>query len=324
MNCSFVRSPRSSPFRGRGMRLVLAAIFAGLARAADLAPAVPVAPVAPPPNRAWVQALFAALKAPVPPRHLVGNLYYVGAIGVSSFLITTRQGHILLDTGFEDTVPIIQRDVEQLGFKLSDIKLLLSSHAHIDHTGGHALMQRLTAARVVASAGDARLLESGGVDDFLSWPKDTLVYPRVKVDRIVADGGRVTLGGVTLTAHLTPGHTRGATTWTMDVTEAGRTLHVVFFSSVTVNPGTRLLHNAAYPEIVADYETTFARLKALPCDIFFAPHGSQFGMTEKFAQLDRGGQPNPLIDPAGWQALLASTEKAFRAQLARELAADGK
>jgi len=304
---------------------VVAAAFAGSGATAADAPAGPAAAaVAPPPNRAWVKALFDSLKAPVPPRHLVGNIYYVGAIGVSSFLITTPEGHILLDTGFEDTVPIIQRGVEQLGFKLSDVKLLLSSHAHIDHTGGHAPMQRLTGARVVASAGDARVLESGGVDDFLSWPKDTLVYAPVKVDRIVADGERVTLGGVTLTAHLTPGHTRGATTWTMDVTDAGRTLHVVFFSSVTVNPGTSLLHNAAYPKIVADYETTYARLKALPCDIFLAPHGYQFGMTEKFARLDRGTQPNPLIDPAGWQALLATSEKAFRAQLAREQAAETK
>ncbi len=295
--------------------VVLGSLMGGTGTAA-VAPAV-----AAPPGRDWVQKLFAALKAPVPPRHLVGNIYYVGAVGVSSFLITTPEGHILLDTGFEDTVPVIRQGVEQLGFKLSDIRILLSSHAHIDHTGGHALMQRLTGARVLASAGDARVLESGGVDDFIPFPPDTIVYAPVKVDHIVADGEAVTLGGVTLTAHLTPGHTRGATTWTMNATEDGRTYRVVFFSSVTINPGTSLRHNAAYPEIMADYERTFARLKELPCDIFFAPHGSQFGMSGKFAQLDRGAGAKVLVDPEGWRSLLATTEKAFRDQLAAEQAA---
>ena len=296
--------------------LALGLLAGGTARAADPAPAV-----APVPGRAWVQKLFAALKAPVPPRRLVGNIYYVGASGVSSFLITTPAGHILLDTGFEDTVPIITYGVAQLGFKLTDIKLILGSHAHVDHAGGHALMKKLTGARVVASAADARLLESGGAEDFLPWPKDTLAYAPVPVDETVADGGTVTLGGVTLTAHLTPGHTRGATTWTMDVTEDGRVYHVVFFSSTTVNPGVSLLHNPAYPEIVADYETTFARLKALPCDIYFSPHGAQFGMPERFARQDAGEGARAFVDPAGWHQLLATVENAYRTQLAAERAA---
>jgi metallo-beta-lactamase class B len=134
----------------------------------------------------------------------------------------------------------------------------------------------------------------------------------------VEEGGQISLGGVTLTAHLTPGHTRGATTWTMDTIVDGRNQHVVFFSSTTINPGTRLLHGESYPGIVADYETTFARLKMLKCDIFFAPHGGQFAMADKFARLEHGENPNPFIDPAGWQSLLANTEKAFRTQLAAE------
>jgi metallo-beta-lactamase class B len=280
-------------------------------------PTGPVTSVAPPPTRAWVQQLFAALKAPVPPRTLVGNIHYVGASGVSSFLITTPAGHILLDTGFEDTVPLIVHGVEQLGFKLADIRIILSSHAHIDHTGGHALMKKLTGASIYASAEDARVLESGGVDDFISFPPDTIVYAPVKADHLVTDGEQVTLGGVTLTAHLTPGHTRGATTWSMEINEDGRPQHVVFFSSVTVNPGVRLWQNPKYPEIAPDYETTFARLKALPCDIFFAPHGSQFGMTEKFAQADQGAA-EPFVDPAGWAALIAKGESAFRLQLDAE------
>ena len=275
---------------------------------------------APPVDRAGAIRMFEAWKAPVPPRHLLGSIYYVGAIGVSSYLITTPEGHILLDTGFEDTVPIIRTGVEQLGFKVADIKLILSSHAHVDHTGGHAAMKRLSGAKVIASAADARVLESGGEDDFIPFPKDLILYPPVRVDRIIKDGEQITLGGVTMTAHLTPGHTRGATTWTMEVVDQGRTLHVVFFSSASLNSGTRLLDPPSYPEIVADFERTFAQLRSLPCDVFFAPHGGQFAMAEKFALLDRGA-PNALVDPAGWRTLIANAEKAYRDQLKAEQAA---
>ncbi len=289
-------------------------VVMGLARAADPAPvALSVSPTA-----AWVKQLFDSWKAPVPPRKLGGNLYYVGAIGVSAYLITTPEGHILLDTGFEETVPVIQRSVEQLGFKLTDIKLILSSHAHIDHVGGHARMKRLTGARVLASAGDARALESGGADDYIQWPKETVGYEPVKVDRVIVDREKVTLGGTTLTANLTPGHTRGATTWTMELAEGGRTYHVVFFSSASVNDGTRLVRNPHYPEIASAYEASFARLKTLPCDIFLAPHGGQFAMAEKFARQDRGDGITAFVDPEGWAQLVAGAEKNFRETLARE------
>ncbi len=300
--------------------LALCAIFPCSARPAD-PPAVALSAA---PNRKWVNDLFEAWKAPVPPRHLVDNIYYVGAIGVSSYLITTPAGHILLDTGFADTVPIIQRGVEQLGFKLTDIKIILSSHAHIDHTGGHALMKKLTGAQVMASAGDARVLESGGADDFIPFPKDTILYTPVQVDHIIQDGERVTLGGVTLTANLTPGHTRGATTWTMEVREEGRAYHLVFFSSASINGGTRLWHNAAYPGIAADLEYSLARFKTLPCDIFLAPHGGQFAMADKFARLDRGEGAGALVDPEGWRKLIAVAEKTYRDQLALEQAQTGK
>lgn len=281
----------------------------------------PRPPLPPPPTAAWVTSLFNSWRAPVPPRRLVGNIHYVGASGVSSYLITTPAGHILLDTGFDDTVPIIQRGVEQLGFKVTDIKLILSSHAHIDHTGGHARMKKLTGARVLASAGDARLLESGGAEDFLQWPRETIVYEPVKVDALVADREVVALGDVRLTAHLTPGHTRGATTWTMEVAEAGKTYRVAFFSSASVNAGTRLLGNPDYPDIAADLERSFARWKQLRPDIFVAPHGGQFAMADKFARADRGEGAAAFVDQAGWEALLAAAEKAFRDQLAAEQAA---
>jgi Zn-dependent hydrolases, including glyoxylases len=276
-----------------------------------------------PVDRAAALRMMDAWRAPVPPRHLIGNIYYVGAMGVSSYLITTPEGHVLLDTGLPDTPSLIARGVEQLGFKVSDIELILSSHAHFDHTGGHAAMQRLTGAKVVASAEDARVLESGGAADFIPFPKDLAAYEPVKVDRVVADGETVTLGGVTLTANITPGHTRGATTWTMDVEDGGRSCRVVFFSSASINPGTRLTGaNAAYPEIKDDLERSFARFKAMTCDIFLAPHGGQFAMAEKFARLEKRERASEvLVDPEGWRRTIAAQEKAFREVLARESAA---
>ena len=303
-----MRAPRSllSP-------VLLAGLLAGNTGWAE--PALP-----PPPTAVAIRDLFAPWKAPVPPRHLVDNLYYVGAAGVSSYLITTPEGHILIDTGFEETTPLILHGVEQLGFKPADIKFILSSHAHIDHVGGHALMKKLTGARVIASAADAAVMESGGEKDFITWPREMMRYTPVHVDRIISDGEQVRLGKTTLTAHLTPGHTRGATTWTMEVSDAGKSYHVVFFSSATINAGTRLLGNARYPEIATDLENTFARLKKLPCDIFLAPHGGQFAMAEKVARLDRGEGVAALVDPAGWQKLLAGAEQAYRDQLAQEKA----
>jgi metallo-beta-lactamase class B len=276
-----------------------------------------------PPTVAEVKRMFDPWRAPVPPRHLIANIHYVGAIGVSSFLITTPAGHILLDTGFQDTVPVIQKGVEQLGFKLSDIKIILSSHAHIDHVGGHAAMKKLTGAQIYASAADARTIESGGLDDYIPFPRETILYPPAKVDHVVADGERVTLGGTTLTAVLTPGHTRGATTWTMDITDQGETYHVVFFSSASVNPGLRLLAVPNYPNIADDFTATFAKLKAMPCDIFFAPHGGQFAMAEKFEKLGKPG-PNPFIDPSGLRTAVEQMQRAFEQQLRAEKAAAGK
>lgn len=276
------------------------------------------APLPPPPELAASRVLFESWKGPVPPRRLVGNIHYVGAIGISSFLITTPAGHILLDTGFADTVPQIQRGVEQLGFKLADIKLILGSHAHNDHTGGHARMKQLTGASIVSSAADAHLLETGGDDDYSPYPKVLMRYTPVKADRIVRDGDTVTLGGVTLTAHLTPGHTRGATTWTMDVNDAGTVRHVVFFSSLSIVDSTSLVRQPPYPGIADDFRASLAKLKSLPCDIWFSPHGGQFAMAAKLQRLERGEQPNPFIDPEGWKKLLATLEQNFAKQLELE------
>lgn len=258
-------------------------------------------------SRAWNQ--------PVKPFRIAGNLYYVGASDLSSFLIVTPQGNILLDSGLVETVPHIQQNVVRLGFRLEDVKILINTHAHYDHAGGLALLKRLTGATLMASEADAALLAAGGKGD----PNfgDTLAYEPVKADRILHDGDKVELGGVTMTAHLTPGHTKGNTTWTMTVTEESKQYNVVVVGS-TSSPGYKLVDNPNYPGIVADYQRTFQILKTLPCDIFLAPHGSFYDLTKKSKLLEQGPKQNPFIDPDGYKRYVEENEIAFNKELARQ------
>jgi metallo-beta-lactamase class B len=269
-------------------------------------------------NHAASERMFNAWKTPQAPRHIIGNINYVGPGGVSSWLITTPEGNILIDTTFDDCVPRICDNIEKLGHHVGDIKIILSTHAHSDHTGGHAAMKKRTGAQIISSAADAHLLETGGVDDFSPFPKDLMTYPPVKADRIVQDGETVSLGGVSLTAHLTPGHTKGATTWTMPLTADGKIYQVLFFSSVSIAEPTPLLSNPDYPGIADDFAATFKKLKTLPCDIFLAPHADQFGLAGKLTRLDAGATPNPFIDPDGWKKFLTNAENTFLKQLAAE------
>ncbi len=301
----------------RPFRLILLSALGAVALpAADKAPVLPA-----PPDEAAVRALFESMKPPVPPRRLVGNIHSVGTSGVCCYLITTREGHILLDTGFADTVPGLVENIAALGFKPADIKFILSSHAHTDHVGGHAEMKRLTGAQVVATSADRAILESGGAADPLPWPRAVMLYEKVAVDRTVPDRGTVSLGGVTLTAVLTPGHTKGATTWTMKAEEDGKTYDVVFISSMTVNQGARLKLKPTYPGIADDFATAFIRLKSLPCDIFFAPHGNQWDQFMKFEALDAGKGVEALVDKDGWRNLIGLAEYSYRRQLRDEEAA---
>lgn len=250
---------------------------------------------------------------PVEPFRVIGNIYYVGAADVTSFLITTPQGHILLDGGFVETVPLIQRNIERLGFKVKDVRFLLNSHAHLDHAGGLSALKQLSGARMLASAGDTPLLEHGGHDDpqFAS----RLLFPAVHVDQVIQDGEKVELGGVVLRAVLTPGHTPGCTTWTMQVTEGGKIYNVVFVCSTTAPPEYRLVNNKAYPHIASDYEQTFAKLRNLPCDVFLASHGSFFHLADKMNQRKTKATSNPFIDPERYRQFLADSEKAFKQKL---------
>lgn len=252
---------------------------------------------------------------PVKPFRIIGNIYYVGASEVSSFLITTPQGHILLDSGFAETVPLIVEGIKQLGFKLEDVKILINSHAHYDHAGGLAELKRLAGAQLLLSEPDAALVANGGKGDF-QWG-DTLTYEPAKADRILQDKDRVELGGVTMIARLTPGHTKGCTTWLMKVTEDGKAYDVIFVGSTTA-PDYKLVDNPKYPNIVSDYEYTFRLLRSLPCDVFLGPHGSFFHLKEKAEQLARGKKPNPFIDGKSYRDYLNRTEKDFLVQRSKQ------
>jgi metallo-beta-lactamase class B len=259
-----------------------------------------------------------ALNRPVAPFRIIGNIYYVGASDITSFLIVSREGDILIDGGLVETAPQIEANIQKLGFRLSDVKILLNSHAHYDHAGGLSELERATGAQFYASVGDAPVLQSGGRSDFFFG--DSLTFPPVKVDRLLRDGDVVKLGGTTLTAHLTPGHTKGCTTWTTTAEENGTAHPVVFVCSTTVLSGVRLVNNPAYPNIASDFEHTFQTLKSLPCDVFLASHGSFFNLTDKRAALRREPKSNPFVDPAGYRAYVVRSEAAFREELHRQQA----
>ena len=251
---------------------------------------------------------------PVAPFRIAGNLYYVGAIEITSYLITTREGHFLLDCGFVETPPQIEHNIAQLGFKLTDVKFLLNSHAHYDHAGGLAELRKVTGAKFLASEGDASLLRSGGHGDFRF--DDTLTFPPIAPDQIVYDGEAIQLGNQTMVAHLTPGHTQGCTTWTTKIRDGDKAYDVVFVGSQSALDY-KFVGQESYPGITADFERSFALLNHLPCDIFLASHGSFFHFVEKHERLLRG-DANAFIDSNGYKAYLRESEQEFRNKVARQ------
>ena len=279
----------------------------GSLRAIVFAAIVCTVPVA---ARAQANQMSRDMNKPVAPFHMIGNIYYVGASDITSYLIVTPSGDILLDGGFAETAPQIEANIRALGFKLADVKILLNSHGHLDRAGGIAELKRLTGAQFAAMAEEVPTLESGAA------------FPAVTPDRIIHDGDTVELGGVTLTAHLTAGHTRGCTTWTMVTTDAGKPYHVVFVGSASVLPNYKLVDRpgspATYPGIEADYEKTFALLKSLPCDVFLGAHGSFYSLVQKREALSKHPAQNPFIDPAGYRAYVAHAQAVFEAELQRQ------
>jgi metallo-beta-lactamase class B len=254
---------------------------------------------------------------PFPPFRVAGNIHYVGTNFMALYLITTPEGHILLDTGFEAKVPMLKQNIEQLGFRFSDIKIILASHAHIDHVQGHALVKQMTGARVLVSRADAATISTGGKNEWAYG--DDYAWAPCPVDGIIEDGEKVTLGGTVMTARLTPGHSLGATTWTMQVDEPGEKgargdkLDVVFFPSGGVPPGVRVVNNPAFPTAVDAYERSYALWKALPCDVFLGAHGDFFDLAPKWKRWKSGEKPNPFHDAAGYLARMDQFHKKFRA-----------
>jgi len=266
-------------------------------------------------NTEWTQ--------PFPPFRIAGNLYYVGSKGLANYLITTPQGHILINSDLEANVPLIRASVEKLGFKFTDIKILLISHAHWDHNAASATIKKLTGASYMVMDGDVPNVESGGKTDFQYGNDSSALYPPTKVDRVLHNGDQVKLGDAVLVAHLTPGHTKGCTTWTMKVNDAGKSYDVVIVGSPNVNDGYKLVNNTAYPGIASDYERMFTVLKSLPADIFLGAHGSYFNMEAKYARM-KPGAPNPFVDPDGYKKFVSQKEQEFRDELAKQKGAAAK
>jgi metallo-beta-lactamase class B len=254
---------------------------------------------------------------PHAPFRIIGSVYYVGSKDLASYLITTSQGHILINSNLTSSVSLIRKNVEALGFHFSDVKILLISHAHWDHAAGSAAIKRLTGAKYMVMDADVPVVESGGKADFQYGSEAASQFPVTKVDRVLHDGDEVKLGGVVLVAHKTPGHTKGCTTWTMKVREDSKSYNVVIVGSPNVNTGYKLVGNAAYPTIAQDYELTFQTLKSLPCDVFLGAHGLYFGMEAKFARM-KPGEANPFVDPEGYKSYVAEREQTFFKELAKQ------
>lgn len=271
----------------------------------------------------------ASWTAPVAPFRIADNLYYIGSEDLASFLVVTPGGNILINANLDSSPPQIRASVEKLGFRWSDIKILLNSQAHSDHMGGAAAIIRETRAQNMVMDGDVDVVESGGKTDFTApSPPSKMLFTPVRVDRVLKDGDTVTLGGVTLTARKTAGHTRGCTTWTMRAHLPGEPEGTV--RDIVIVGGTGFWseyhfvasvdHPVSYPGIAEDFERTFATLRALPIDVFLGAHGGYFDMLTKLKQYPETG-PRVFVDPEGYKQYVDDAEKAFEAALAKQRSA---
>ncbi len=257
-----------------------------------------------------------AMSEPMSPVPILGGIYYVGSTAVSSFIIDTGKGLILVDAGTPMMFDGIKKNIEKLGYRLSDIKYIISSHAHWDHVGGLANMQKQSGAKVVALGLDAESIASGKDTSAVSFLG--LNWDPVPVDRVIEDGGRFSLGEITMQAHETPGHTKGCTTWTTKVSDGGKDYKVLFLGGSSVNAGVKLLNNPQYPDIVEDYKTTFSVLSKLSPDVFLAQHPFLFNLSGKVAQRQDGVTGNPFVDPDEWTMFIQNDELKFLRQLEAE------
>jgi metallo-beta-lactamase class B len=252
------------------------------------------------------------------PFRLIGNIYYVGLSENTSFLITTSEGNILLDPTYDGAVPYISKNIEQLGFKVKDTKLIIQAHAHTDHIEGLARFKELTGAKVLVMSEDVEVVADGGKSDFRSDGRQ--LWKPVKADQILRDGENVRLGGVTMVAHRTAGHTKGCTTWSTVVEENGQKYNVVLICSLSLNNRVPLVANKKYPTIAEDYKKSFSFFKNFPADVFLVSHTHWFNMDEKIKRMEQGSPTNPFIDREGYRAYLGDKEKEFLAQLQKDQA----
>ncbi len=257
------------------------------------------------------------------PFRIAGNLYYVGANDVTSFLITGPEGHVLIDGGYPGTAPMIVASIAKLGFKITDVKVLLNSHSHFDHAGGLAALQKTSGAQLWISEGDADVVAAGGYGEasagIFNFITFFVRYPAPRVDHRFKDGAKVRVGSTELTALVTAGHTRGCTSWSFPVHDAGRELNVVHICSLTLGEGTSLVEPESYPGIRADWEHSFSTLRSLPADIWLASHAREFGRWRKYAARVPGGDPAaPFIDHEGFISATDKAEARFRRELAEQ------
>jgi metallo-beta-lactamase class B len=251
---------------------------------------------------------------PYPPFHVIGNVYYVGSAGLSAWLIRTHEGLILLDVGVPANAEMVETNIKALGFRVKDVKILLNSHAHFDHSGGLAKLKADSGAKLYASAGDRYALEKGV---YPGWEnRATLNFPPVAVDRVLKDGDTVRLGGVSLTAVLTPGHSAGCTSYLMKLRDRGKPHTAFFFCSASV-AANRLAPDPQYPGIIDDYRKTFARLKTIHADVYLAPHAEFFDLVGKRAAMTPG-KPNPFVKPGELESAVAKFDSDFEAALAKQ------
>jgi len=260
------------------------------------------------PNPEWT--------TPFPAHRIIGNLYYVGTYDLTSYLITTPAGNILINTGLEGSAPLIKNSVESLGFQLKDTKILLATHAHYDHIAAMAEIKRITGAKFLASDPDVPTFEDGGKSDYL-FTDPKFRFAPVKVDGRLKDGQKISLGGTELTVYAHPGHTRGSVSYGLTIAENGRTYHVLIANMGSINPGTILIGNKKYPQIADDYAHTFQSQKALECDIFLSSHASQYRLHDKWKP-GQAYDPNTFVDPEGYKAAVARAETNYLEWLAKE------
>jgi metallo-beta-lactamase class B len=255
------------------------------------------------------------MNKPFEPFKVIGNIYYVGASDVASYLITTDKGHILIDSGFEETVPMIENNVKKLGFDLKDVKIILNNHAHYDHAGGLKLLKEKTGAKLFSVKEQAKSLENGDRDNFAFG--DDISFTPVRVDKIIKDGQKIKLGKTELKTQLIPGHTKGCTAWTMNIKENDQKLNVIFLGSVS-NLNYNLIDNPKYPNIARDFVNTFAKLKKLKPDVFLGSHAQFFKMSKKVELMKKDNSKNHFIDPEGYTSFIKRNEKDFLDKLAKQ------